>query len=175
MQYLARWFLLVGFLVAVAVPGLAQSCPGDFDGDNQVTVDELLQSVDRALLGCPAPLVLGGPFDGGGVASRTACADPNDVDAILLEDMTITVLQQQGGRFTARLDAFDQEGHDVSLNLAGSIDAAGFVRGTVHDDAGEVSGSMTGGLAGEGLSLAFLLVEPLRSCSVAGAVLGVRR
>ncbi len=49
---------LVGWLVSTWVPfvALAQMCPGDLNGDGQVTVDEVVRSVDAALNGCgPAP------------------------------------------------------------------------------------------------------------------------
>jgi hypothetical protein len=172
----SSWFwILLPLTVAAGSPAAGQSCPGDFDGDNQVTVDELLQSVDRALVGCPSVILLGGPFDGGGVAARTACADPRDNGAILLEELTVTVTEQTDSRFSGRVDAVDEEGDDLSLNIDGSVDADGLIRGTVDDDEGEVTGTVHGGIAGDGLSLALLIFEPERSCSVAGSLLAVRR
>jgi len=175
MKHLPWIWIVLSLAVAAGSPAAGQSCPGDFDGDNQVTVDELLQSVDRALVGCPAAIPLGGPFDGGGVVARTACANPRDNGAFLIEDLTITVTKQEGSRFSGRLDFFDEEGEDVSLDIDGSVDAGGLIRGAISDDEGEVAGTIHGGIVGDGLSLALLMFEPERSCSVAGALLAVRR
>lgn len=44
-------------VVAVLWSGVAvaQSCPGDLNGDNQVTVEEILSTVNSALSTCPPP------------------------------------------------------------------------------------------------------------------------
>lgn len=162
-------------VLSAAAPVAAQSCPGDFDGDNQVTVDELLRSVDRALLGCPPPVALDGPFDGQGVVARTACADPGENDAFVLDDLTITFTRQEGSTFEGRLDAVDGTGEDVSLQIAGSVDGDGLVRGSLHDEDGDVSGTIHGGISGDGLSLAVVAKEPNSQCSISASLLTVRR
>jgi hypothetical protein len=38
-----------------AAPAAAQTCPGDLNGDGEVTVDEIVTAVNAALEGCPTP------------------------------------------------------------------------------------------------------------------------
>lgn len=168
--------LLTVLLTAILInPIAAQSCPGDLDGDNQVTVDELLQSVNRALVGCPPPLELGGPFDGEGFVVRTACADPDENDDFVLDDLTITFTRQQGSTFEGRVDAVDSGGEDVSLRISGSVDGQGLVRGVIDDEDGEVTGTILGGISGDGLSLAVTATEPNAMCSISASLLTTRR
>jgi hypothetical protein len=49
------------------------------------------------------------------------------------------------------------------------------IRGTVNDEAGELTGTIHGGVADDGLSLAVLASDTERSCGVAAALLAVRR
>jgi hypothetical protein len=52
----AKATIIVIMLVTSAVtPVPAQSCPGDLDGDSEVTVDEIIQTVNAALDGCAEP------------------------------------------------------------------------------------------------------------------------
>lgn len=50
--------LVASTMILAASQGLAQpKCPGDFNGDVQVTVDEIVGSVTHALEGCPVRFV----------------------------------------------------------------------------------------------------------------------
>jgi len=48
-------FSLVLSFCAIPLAHAEPSCPGDLNGDNMVTVDELVTAVDAALNGCPEP------------------------------------------------------------------------------------------------------------------------
>lgn len=53
-----RWITVLtvlAALVADAHSSLAQQCPGDLNGDNMVTVDEIITAVNAALSGCEPP------------------------------------------------------------------------------------------------------------------------
>lgn len=55
MTFASRWFAVW----LIALPSLANAqanqCRGDFNGDDAVTVDEILVTVNNALTGCPPP------------------------------------------------------------------------------------------------------------------------
>lgn len=59
--------LLVALLFGRPVAAPAQTCPGDLNGDHEVTIDEVITAVNAALNGCPA-----GP-------SPTASATPSPI------------------------------------------------------------------------------------------------
>ena len=62
-------------LLVLLRPGSSQaaSCPGDFNGDNQVTIDEILAAVDAALTDCsPAAVNCAGDLNGDHGVSITA-------------------------------------------------------------------------------------------------------
>jgi hypothetical protein len=40
-------------MVSAAISGCTAGCPGDLDGDGMVTVDEIIKAVNAALVGCP--------------------------------------------------------------------------------------------------------------------------
>ncbi|HVM96635.1 MAG TPA: hypothetical protein VMT89_09615 [Candidatus Acidoferrales bacterium] len=48
------WTLSIVAFVAPPTSLRAQSCPGDLNGDNEVTIDELITAVNASLNGCPA-------------------------------------------------------------------------------------------------------------------------
>jgi len=50
-----RSIVLIGVVLMWLESAPAQSCPGDFNEDYQVTVDEILKAVNNALSGCPVP------------------------------------------------------------------------------------------------------------------------
>ena len=128
MKRFAQPLLLSLVLLCTAGPGpsRADSCPGDLEGDNQVTVDELLQAVTRALNGCPPAIVLGGPFDGEGMAIRSQCLNPADNDSFSLPQVTVHVDEQIDSRFLGRLTGKDDEGEELDgIFLEGSVDADG--------------------------------------------------
>jgi hypothetical protein len=154
----------------------ADSCPGDLDGDNQVTVDELLQSVNGALNGCPPPIVLGGPFDGEGMAIRSQCQDSADNDSFALPEVTVHFDEQIDSRFLGRLTGEDEEGEELDgIFLEGSVDADGVLRGRIFDDEGEIEGKIRGNISGDGLALAVDIVETDNVCRVAATLLTERR
>ena len=170
-------FLLVP-LASIALVGTARadSCPGDLDGDNQVTVDEILIGVTRALNGCPAPIVLAGPYDGQGMAIRSECQDPAENDSFSLPEVTVHFDQQVGSRFLGRLTGEDDEGEELDgIFLEGSVDADGALRGRIYDDEGDIDGKIRGNISGDGLALALDIHETENVCRVAATLLGERR
>lgn len=52
--------------LALSTPALAQACPGDLDGDGQVTISELVRAVNAALAGCGAGQPCPGDLNGDG-------------------------------------------------------------------------------------------------------------
>jgi hypothetical protein len=55
-----RWITALTLLLALTGsqrPGRAQQCPGDLNGDNMVTIDEVIAAVNAALSGCEPPTV----------------------------------------------------------------------------------------------------------------------
>ena len=66
---------VIGALLMWVGAALAQSCPGDFNFDHQVTVDEIIRSVNNALNGCP-PTWLLGRYTGQGWVEDRSCTDP---------------------------------------------------------------------------------------------------
>ncbi|MBI3786261.1 MAG: hypothetical protein HY270_22970 [Deltaproteobacteria bacterium] len=54
MQRTDLWFLPLFVAMFVAFAVKAQVCPGDLNGDHEVTIDELVTAVNAALNGCPA-------------------------------------------------------------------------------------------------------------------------
>jgi hypothetical protein len=48
--------LLIGLIVAAGATTATARCPGDFNLDENTTVDEIVAAVDSALNGCPAPV-----------------------------------------------------------------------------------------------------------------------
>jgi hypothetical protein len=178
MKRFAQPLLLSLVLLCTAGPGpsRADSCPGDLEGDNQVTVDELLQAVTRALNGCPPAIVLGGPFDGEGMAIRSQCLNPADNDSFSLPQVTVHVDEQIDSRFLGRLTGKDDEGEELDgIFLEGSVDADGVVRGRIFDDEGDIDGQIRGNLSGNGLALAVDIVETDNVCRVAATLLTERR
>lgn len=55
-----RWITVLTLLTGLSAgvrSTLAQQCPGDLNGDNTVTVDEIITAVNAALYGCAPPTV----------------------------------------------------------------------------------------------------------------------
>ncbi len=176
MKNVARWLLPVSLLCSLSVStAQADSCPGDVNGDGEVTVDELVRAVNHALNGCPPALALGGPYDGDAVAIRSQCADPADNGTFSLPAATVQFDEQEGNLFSGMITGTDDEGNAVAINIAGSVDAEAVLRGSVWDDEGEITGTIRGNIAGDGLALAASVFETERSCQVATTFLAKRR
>jgi len=176
MNKVAGWLFQLTLLSTLGFGAAgAASCPGDIDGDNRVTVDELVQAVNGALTGCPAAVNLAQAYDGDAAGIRNLCADPGDNGSFTFQEATVRVDEQHGSQFSGALTGKDNEGEPVSIHLDGSVDAQGFVNGTVWDDEGEISGSVRGLLAGDGLALTASVFETADSCWVAFSVLAERR
>jgi hypothetical protein len=79
-------FALIALLLATPRPSTAQcdGCPGDLDGNGQVTVDEIIAVVNAALAPCDSQLLFNEEFLGGQLSARrwTASANGYPGDAI---------------------------------------------------------------------------------------------
>jgi hypothetical protein len=72
--FVTQWFALriigmvgvigVGTVAALSIPARAAPCPGDLNGDNAVTINEIITAVNAALSGCAAPTQAGNTCPG---------------------------------------------------------------------------------------------------------------
>ena len=73
--------VMVAALVSVATRAGAQcnaSCQGDFNSDQQVTIDELVAAVHNALVGCGGAAEEGCIASGGTVSTGSCCSSAPD-------------------------------------------------------------------------------------------------
>jgi len=167
------WMLGVAAVLALTTPKAWAQCKGDIDGDNSVTVDEIITAVTSALSGCAAPLSIVGLYSGQGVEVRQGCTDPLDNGTVEVSDITFEVRGQTGSSFEATLSLVD-EGQPLVFEIEGAVDSDGLTRGVVYVPGQPfAAGDITGRLVGDILSLSARLFDP--ECqSVATTFIGVR-
>ena len=50
-----RTLIAAGCMVALTIARGDAQCPGDFNGDGTVSINEFITAVSNSLLGCPTP------------------------------------------------------------------------------------------------------------------------
>ena len=153
-----------------AFPTFAPACSGDLDGDNKVTVDEIIAGVNNALLGCAPPAAVEGRYEGAGreILAGT-CNEPTAIPRAV-DSAVVDITRQDGSAFSATLSG-ESEGTVFSLVLRGTVDAAGtFTAGVVSGDS--VTGAFGGKLLGNEVVLSYSLQNG--PCAVAGSLVATR-
>ena len=159
------------FCCFLAVPVYSQSCDGDANRDGEVTVNELVGSVGRALEGCPPPATLRTFYDGSASVLFSGCTDPNSDGPFRLPSVTVGPVQQVDFTLSAEVSASDEEGDPVALQFSGTIDGAGILVGTLEDDDGELQAEFLGQATASALSMSFFGRQPADGCDVTGTLL----
>jgi hypothetical protein len=132
-------------------------CLGDFNGDNQVTIDEILTSVNNALNGCSAPLAIGGSYEGQGQEILSGgCSDQTGVPQTL-QNITLAVASQNGSTFAGSYRGHTSGGASFTIEVHGTVDAAGtLTTGTLSAEATTgraFTGTFTGRVVGNAIVL----------------------
>jgi hypothetical protein len=168
--------MLVTILGSTLVLGSAQAgaqCEGDIDGNNQVTVDELVTAVGNALSNCPSPMSILGLYQGPGLETLMGCMDPGDDGTFQLSGITFEVSQQDGSLYEGTLSLTTGE-EPLSLEIQGTVDSAGATEGMAFFSGVPVpAGDFTGRLVGDVLTIAVRIGDP--TCeSAAASFIGTR-
>ena len=134
---------VIGAVLMWVGAALAQSCPGDFNFDHQVTVDEIIGSVNNALNGCP-PTWLLGRYTGQDWDYRS-CPDPadNGIDAATL---VLDISAQDGLSFSGKLTGTDSGGDVGEGTITGAVSGTREISGeyTAPNESGTFSGTVAG-------------------------------
>ena len=147
-------------LSLASVPAGAR-CDGDLDGNNRVTVAELITAVRSALAGCETPLSILGRYEGRGFESLMGCMDPGDDGTSELQEITLEVSEQNGSLYDGTLSLVTAKGAALSLEIEGSVDSEGFTQGSGFLPGVPVpAGIFTGRLVGNILTISVRVGNP---------------
>jgi hypothetical protein len=167
---------VIGVVLMWAAAGQAQSCPGDFNGDHRVTVDDILMSVNKALNDCPSSWLLG-HYSGLGWEDFTACTDPADNSRDFYQPAVFEISAQDGESFSGTLSATNGKGNIGTAAISGTVTGTRAISGQGTSPTG--SAMFTGVLGGDTWTVLTVTFsgeyrEGSRSCQTAGGFLVVR-
>lgn len=141
-------------------------CHGDIDGNNAVSIDEIIRVVNTALAGCRRPVLPDGTYEGAGheILSETCGGTPSDLQDVEAVEVRLFPYPEAGFRGT--LSGRGARG-EFSLDLVGTVDARGnFTTGIAIGDG--VTGSFTGRVVEKDLVLSYVTNDG--ACRVVGSV-----
>lgn len=151
-------------------------CQGDIDGNNEVTIDELLAIVNNALDGCQAPASITGEYEGRAYESLSGqCSGQTGVLQIL-PDVTLEVSSQSGSGFVGSYTGHTSDGAAFTIEARGTVDATGKLTTGILTAGATAGRPFSGSFAGrvEGDTLALNYVGQSGACNVTGSVLGIK-
>lgn len=136
---------LIGVALMWAGAARGQSCPGDFNGDHEVTVDEILVSVNNALSNCP-PTWLLGQYTGLGWENFTACTDPADSGKDFYQPAILEISGQDGESFSGTVSTTNRHGNLGSATISGGVTGTREISGqfTAPTDSGTFNAVLAG-------------------------------
>ena len=162
-----------GALLLASSQAWAQ-CEGDIDGDNQVTINELIRAVNNALSGCDPPVSILGVYEGPGYEIHTGCIKPGDEGTFVHPKITADIDEQTGALYTGTLTLRRAGGEPLVQTIEGSVDSAGVTHGVSFIQGVPVpAGYFTGRLVGKILTISTKINDP--TCeSAAASFIGTR-
>lgn len=170
----AAFVTTIGATLALASLQAEAQCEGDIDGNNDVTVDELVTAVGNALSGCEEPVSILGLYEGQGLEIRMGCMNPADDGTFEVSEISFEATQQAGSLYEGTLALVDPGRGPLSLEISGSVDSEGVTEG-----AGSLTGipfpaaHFTGRLVGDVLTISVQVGDP--TCeSAAASFIGIR-
>lgn len=104
--------------------GVGDTCSGDRNGNNEVTVDEIIAAVNNALTGCAPAAAIIGTYQGSGQEISSGECPGTTGTPRNVSDVVVEVSGQSGSTFNGILSGRRPEGM-FSLQIAGTIDASG--------------------------------------------------
>jgi len=165
---------LMGAALVWTCPQVRAQCEGDFDGDNRVSVNELIKAVGNALSGCEPAVSILGVFEGPGLETLLGCTDPGDDGTFEIANIAFEVTEQTGSLYEATLSLTDARGQPLSLEVKGTVDSQGVTEGAAFLQGIPVpAGLFTGRVVGDILAVSVKINDP--TCqSVASSFIGTR-
>lgn len=162
----------IGITLVLALPQAEAQCEGDIDGNNDVTVDELVTAVGNALSGCEAPVSILGLYEGQGLEIRMGCANPADDGTFEVPEISFEVVQQTGSLYGGTLALVDPGRGPLSIDISGTVDSEGVTEGTGFITVFPAA-QFTGLLVGDILTISVQVGDP--TCeSAAASFIGTR-
>ncbi len=164
----------MGASLVLASPQAGAQCEGDIDGNNEVTVGELITAVNNALSGCQPPVSILGLYEGQGFEIVMGCMDPGDDGTFELPEITIEVTEQIGSLYEGTLSLVGPDAEPFFLEIKGTVDSEGSTEGTGFIPGVPVpAGHFAGRLVGNILTISVRVGEP--TCeSAAASFIGTR-
>lgn len=164
----------IGATLLLAASQAGAQCEGDIDGDNQVTVDEIIRAVNKALSGCDPPVSILGVYEGPGYEIHTGCMNPGDEGTFAHPRITTDIDEQAGSLYTGTLTLRRAGGEPFVQRIEGSVDSAGITQGVSFIPGVPFpAGSFSGRLVGKILSISVTINDP--TCeSAAASFIGTR-
>jgi hypothetical protein len=163
----------MGAALVVAPAQAGAQCEGDFDGNNQVTVDELITAVGNSLSGCAPPVSILGVYEGPGAEILMGCMDPGDDGTLEIPLITLEVTQQNGSLYEATLSLTVPGEEPLSFDIEGTVDSEGVTQGMAFFPGPFPAGQFTGRLVGDILTISVRVEE--QTCeSAAASFIGTR-
>jgi hypothetical protein len=156
---------VIGVVLMWAAAGQAQSCPGDFNGDHRVTVDEILMSVNNALNDCPQTW-LAGKYSGQGWDKYTCLGSPATSGESFYQPVVLEISTQDGGSFSGTITVTDQSGKTSQSTITGVVSGTREISGQyTATDPHNPSGTFTGTAAGDTVTvLTVKISETIGNC-----------
>jgi hypothetical protein len=155
---------IMGATLLLASPQARARCEGDIDGNNRVTVDELVRAVNNALSGCESPVSILGRYQGPGFETRMGCMNPGDEGTVAVQEITVEITGQDGSLYEGTLSLVQPGGAPLSFEIDGAVDSEGITEGMAFfSGVPDPVGQFTGRLVGDILTISARLVGTCES------------
>lgn len=119
----------IGVTLLLACPQAGARCQGDLDGNNEVTVNEIITAVNNALVGCEPPVSILGRYEGQGFEIRMGCMDPGDDGTFAIDPIIFEATMQVGSSYEGTLSLVEPDGEPLVQEIQGTVDSTGVTEG----------------------------------------------